>query len=90
MSSLGVRAVVLCFSVILLSLTLGCLPLAAQSSSYHLETDDRISGWQQVVLVNDSEKPIEAYAAYQHCQARPKPHSTLLWQLGPGERGHIE
>jgi hypothetical protein len=84
MSSLRARGVALSLGVILSLAMLG-LPLTAQSSSnhlesssYHLETDDRMSGWQQVFLVNDSEKPIEAYAAYQHCQAPPKPHSTLL------------
>jgi hypothetical protein len=78
MSSLRVRPVALSLAVILSLAMLGSLPLAAQSPSYHLETDDRMSGWQQVILVNDSEKPIEAYAAYQQCQAQPKPHSTYL------------
>ena len=62
MSSLGARAVVFCFSVIF-----GWLPLAAQSFSYHLEFDDRILGSQQVILVNDSEKSIEAFGASQRC-----------------------
>jgi len=61
MSSFGARAVVFCFPVIL-----GWLPLAAQSSSYHLEFDDRKRS-QQVILVNDSEKSIEAYGASQLC-----------------------
>jgi hypothetical protein len=62
MSSLGARAIVFCFLVIL-----GWLPLAAQSSSYHLESDDRAAGRQPVILVNDSEKSIEAYGASQLC-----------------------
>jgi hypothetical protein len=62
MSSLGVRAVVFCFPVIL-----GWLPVAAQSFSYHLEFEDN-AGSKQVILVNDSEKPIEAFAASQRCQ----------------------
>ncbi len=62
MSSLGVRAVVFCFPVIL-----GLLPVAAQSSSYHLEFEDN-AGSKQVILVNDSEKPIEAFVASQRCQ----------------------
>jgi hypothetical protein len=61
MSSLGARAVVFCFPVIL-----GWLPLAAQSSSYHLEFADHKHS-QQVILVNDSEKSIEAYGASQLC-----------------------
>jgi hypothetical protein len=62
MPSLGARAVVFCFPVIL-----GWLPLVAQSSSYHLEFDDDKLG-QRVILVNDSEKPMEAFAASQRCQ----------------------
>jgi hypothetical protein len=62
MSSLGVRAVVFCFPVIL-----GWLPVAAQSFSYHLEFEDN-AGSKQVILVNDSEKPIEAFSASQRCQ----------------------
>jgi hypothetical protein len=62
MSSLRERAVVFCFPVIL-----GWLPVAAQSSSYHLEFED-YAGSKQVILVNDSEKPIEAFAASQRCQ----------------------
>jgi hypothetical protein len=62
MSSLRARAIVFCFPVIL-----GWFPLAAQSSSYHLEFDDRIPGHQPVILVNDSEKSIEAYGASQLC-----------------------
>ena len=63
MSSLGARAVVFCFPIIT-----GWLPLAAQSSSYHLEFDDRVPGHQDVILVNDSEKLIEAYGASQRCR----------------------
>jgi hypothetical protein len=62
MSSLGVRAVVFGLPVIL-----GSLPVAAQSSSYHLEFEDN-AGSKQVILVNDSQKPIEAFAASQRCQ----------------------
>lgn len=62
MSSLRARVVVFCLPVIL-----GWLPLAAQSSSYHLEFDGSIPGHQSVFLVNDSEKSIEAYGASQLC-----------------------
>jgi hypothetical protein len=43
--------------------------LAAQSSSYHLEFDDRILRLphQLLTLVNDSEKPIEAFESSQRC-----------------------
>lgn len=62
MSSLAARVVVFCFPV-----ALGWLPLAAQSSSYHLEFEDRGPGHQDVFLVNDSEKPIEAFGISQRC-----------------------
>jgi hypothetical protein len=63
MSPLGARAVAFWFSIIV-----GWLPLVAQSSSYHLEFDDIIPGDKSGCLVNDSEKPIEAFAASQRCQ----------------------
>jgi hypothetical protein len=62
MSSTALAAV-FCFPILV-----GCLPLLAQSSNYHLEFDDRLSGHQRAVLVNDSEKSIEAYAVSQRCQ----------------------
>lgn len=64
MPSSSARAVGFCWLVIL-----GWLPLAAQSSSYHLEFDDRIPGQppQLLTLVNDSEKPIEAFESSQRC-----------------------
>jgi len=63
MSSLRTRALVICFPIIV-----GWLPLASRSSSYHLEFDDRIPGYEEVTLVNDSEKSIEAYEVSQACQ----------------------
>ena len=57
MPSFAVRQVALCFPLIL-----GSLPLAAQSSSYYLEFES-----QSLVLVNDSEKVIEAYSVRQPC-----------------------
>jgi hypothetical protein len=62
MSSLAARVAVFCFLLVL-----GWLPLAAQSSSYHLEFDDLAPGHQDVFVVNDSEKSIEAFAASQRC-----------------------
>ena len=61
MSWLGARAILFCVPVIL-----GGLPLAAQSSSYHLEFDDRTPS--RAALVNDSAKSIEAFVALQRCQ----------------------
>jgi hypothetical protein len=49
---------------------LGCLQLAAQSSRYHTETqsDGRSVGFLFLVLVNDSNQPIEAYAGSRRCE----------------------
>jgi hypothetical protein len=55
MPSFALRQGALCIPLIL-----GYLPLAAQSSSYHLEFES-----QGLVLVNDSEKVIEAYSVRQ-------------------------
>jgi hypothetical protein len=66
MSMLRARAVLFCLPFIL-----GWLPLAAQSSSYHLELDDPKAGPQQVILVSDSEKSVDAFAASQQCPRRP-------------------
>ena len=63
MSSLMAPVLMLCFPIIV-----GWLPSVAQSSSYHLEFADSRSGHQSVFLVNDSDKPIEAFAASQRCQ----------------------
>lgn len=68
MSSSVARTLVFCFPALL-----GCLPLAAQSSSYHLETDGKV---QRLVLVNDSEKSIEAYEASQLC-FKPRVYSGM-------------
>ena len=46
-------------------LSLYSLPVLAQSPAYHLEFSDRTSGW--VILVNDSQKPIEAFTVTATC-----------------------
>ena len=43
-----------------------CLPLSAQSSSYHMELSDGTSG--RVAVVNDSAKPIEAFHITGRCE----------------------
>lgn len=52
------------FSVLL---SLSSLPVFAQTPAYHLELSDRTSGW--VILVNDSQKPIEAFTVNATCGA---------------------
>jgi hypothetical protein len=61
------RGGVFCSMAILFST--GWLPLIAQSSDYHLEFADRVNGPARVILVNDSEKSIEAYYPFQRCKS---------------------
>ncbi len=70
MSMLWARVVLFCFPFIL-----GRLPLSAQSSSYHLESDDRTPN-EQLILVNDSAKSIDAFAASQSCPREANGTST--------------
>jgi hypothetical protein len=65
--SFALRGIALCLPAIL-----GWLPLTAQTSSYHLVSDDRATGSSKVTLVNDSEKAIDAYGAFQRCRSRRK------------------
>jgi hypothetical protein len=64
MRLLAIRGAVFCLAV-----TPGWLPLAAQSSSYHTQLSNDTNGRSRIILVNDSDKPIEAYHASQRCQA---------------------
>jgi hypothetical protein len=45
------------------------LPLVAQSSNYHMEFVDIAPGITQIVLVNDSSQPIEAFHVLEQCDA---------------------
>lgn len=45
------------------------LPLVAQSSSYHMELVDVAPEITQIVLVNDSSQPIEAFHVLEKCDA---------------------
>ena len=78
-------------------LTLGCLPLAAQSSSYHVEFEPEESRFlSHLALVNDSAKSIEAYSVIQTCGRYAQFAATILDNgqtsfgdnavIGPGER----
>jgi hypothetical protein len=60
-----------------MALLLGSLPAAAQL--YHLGSDELPNGMLQWYLVNDSDKPIEAFRAEDHCIAPDgKSHSAGL------------
>ena len=63
MTSLALRQVAVCFSAIL-----GSSSLVAQTSGYHMRLEARPAGHPHVVLVNDSEKAIEAFASSQQCK----------------------
>lgn len=54
--------------VICVPLIFACWPVAAQTSSYHTELEEHPAGHPHVVLVNDSEKSIEAFAVSQRCK----------------------
>jgi len=73
MSTLRARAVLFC------SLFIGWLPLAAQSSSYHLELDDSKAGPKPVIFVSDSEKSLDAFAASQQCPQDPNGNSSAAY-----------
>ena len=62
------------FLLVCLTMLWGCVSLLAQSRSYHMELSDGTSGW--VILVNDSQKTIEAYHFSAKCSG-----------VRPGESG---
>lgn len=56
------------FLVVCLTMLCGCVPLLAQGRGYHAELSDGTSGW--VILVNDSQKTIEAYHLSAKCMGQ--------------------
>ena len=54
--------------LICVPVTLVCWPAAAQTSGYHTELEEHPAGHPFVVLVNDSEKSIEALTVSQQCK----------------------
>jgi hypothetical protein len=61
------RNVLFRFASFSVFLSLVSLPAFAQNPAYHLEFSDHTSGW--VILVNDSQKPIEAFTVKATCGA---------------------
>jgi len=55
------------FASLSIFVSLVSLPVFAQNPAYHVEFSDHTSGW--VILVNDSQKPIEAFTAKATCGA---------------------
>ena len=53
------------FLLICLTIFYVCVPLFAQDRGYHKELSDGTSGW--AILVNDSQKNIEAYHFSAKC-----------------------
>jgi hypothetical protein len=70
-------------------LLLGCLPLAAQSTRPHLEFEPKGSLFQ-LVLVNDSEKAIEAFSVRQTCDKWGQFTAAILYNGLRGTSGVIE
>jgi hypothetical protein len=60
MSPGSIRFEIFCIGILCI-----CAPLLAQTRGYHMELSDRTSGW--VILVNDSDKPIEAFYFSAQC-----------------------
>ncbi len=56
-----------CFTFLSVFLSLVCCPAFAQNSGYHLQLSDGTSGW--VILVNDTQRPIEAFTVNATCGA---------------------
>ena len=63
MTTFALGRIVICVPVILI-----CWPVSAQISGYHAELAEHPAGHPFVVLVNDSEKSIEALAVSQQCK----------------------
>jgi len=68
---------------------LGCWPLAAQSARPHLEYEPKGSLFQ-LVLVNDSEKAIEAFSVRQTCDKSGQFTAAILYKGLRGTSGVIE
>lgn len=88
MPAFTLRHVAFCISWVL-----GCWPLAAQSSNYHVEFEPRgPRSYSHLVLVNDSEKAIEAYSVLQVCGRSAQFAATILsnGQTFLGTSGVIE
>jgi len=70
-------------------LIMGCLPLAAQSARPHLEFEPHGSSFQ-LVLVNDSERAIEAFSVRQTCAKSGEFTAAILYNGLRGTTGIIE
>jgi hypothetical protein len=70
-------------------LIMGCLPLAAQSARPRLEFEPQGSFFQ-LVLVNDSEKAIEAFSVRQTCDKSGEFTAAILYDGLRGTSGIIQ
>jgi hypothetical protein len=84
MAVCALRPVAFCIPLIL-----GCLPLASQSARTHLEFEPKGSFFQ-LVLVNDSEKAIEAFSVRQTCDKSGEFTAAILYNGLRGTNGVIE
>jgi len=67
-------------------LSLYSLASFAQNPGYHLEFSDGSSGW--VIVVNDSQKPIEAFSVKATCGAMSSTPAYDALEFGGGGRPH--
>jgi hypothetical protein len=67
-------------------LSLVSVPVFAQNPAYHVEFSDRTSGW--VILVNDSQKPIEAFTVKARCGAISATPTYDALEFGGGGTSH--
>jgi hypothetical protein len=67
-------------------LSLVSLPAFSQNPAYHLEFSDRTSGW--VILVNDSQKPIEAFTIKATCGATSTTPTYDALEFAAGGTSH--
>jgi hypothetical protein len=74
------------FASVSIFLSLVSLPVFAQNPAYHLEFSDRTSGW--VILVNDSQKPIEAFTAKATCGAMTTTPTYDALEFSAGGTSH--
>jgi hypothetical protein len=74
------------FASLSVFLSLYSLPVLAQNPAYHLEFSDRTNGW--VILVNDSQKPIEAFTVKATCGAISATPTYDALEFGGGGTSH--
>jgi hypothetical protein len=73
------------FLIACLTTLCGCVPLLAQGRGYHMELSDGSSGW--AILVNDSQKTIEAYHFSAKCRSAGRMKSATEYSYDALDSG---